>query len=706
MRPEKLFRLFADVTSLKGVGPGAKKALGRLFYGSEGARPIVRDVLFHLPVSLVDRRNSPTLAAAKPGDIVTILVTVETHQPPSKKRGSNLPYRVICHTPQGYLTLVFFHARGDFITEKLPVGARRVVSGKFERYDGIAQMSHPDIIALPEEFEKIQALEPVYPLTGGMTNRHMGKIATSALANAPDLPEWLDAAYLAQQKWTDWKSSVHGVHQFKSPEELSPFSAARMRLAYDEVLANQLALALVRVRLRKPVAKPVATGMKLRAELLAKLPFKLTKGQTQVLEEIDTDMRSGNRMLRLLQGDVGSGKTVVALLAGLSAVEAGRQAAIMAPTELLGKQHHAFISKMTEPLGIRTQLLTGSMKPAEHAQALATIASGEADIIIGTHAVIQEKVAFHDLALAVIDEQHRFGVAQRMTLGTKSGDTHVLVMTATPIPRTLAMTAFGDMDCSVLNEKPAGRQEIATKAVPLSRAEDVLEGIGRAMTKGEKVYWICPLVEESEDENLPSDLAAAQARFTEFSHRFGSRVGLAHGRLAAVDRDRVMSGFAGKDYDLLVATTVVEVGVDVPDATIIVIEHAERFGLAQLHQLRGRVGRSDKASACILLYSDRIGETAKSRLRVIRETNDGFRIAEEDLKLRGSGDILGVRQSGMPDFRFADLGLHYELLRAAHDDAKLILNRDAGLKSARGEALRHLLYLFGYDENIRFLGAG
>ncbi len=346
------------------------------------------------------------------------------------------------------------------------------------------------------------------------------------------------------------------------------------------------------------------------------------------------------------------------------------------------------------------------MKPAQYAAALAAIAAGEADIVIGTHAVIQDKVIFRDLALAIIDEQHRFGVAQRMALASKSGDTHVLVMTATPIPRTLAMTAFGDMDSSVMTEKPAGRQSIATRAVPLSRAEEVLEGVARATARGEKVYWICPLVEESDDENLPSDLAAAHARFVEFTHRFGKRVGLVHGRLAAAERDEVMSGFAGDRFDVLVATTVVEVGVDVPDATIIVIEHAERFGLAQLHQLRGRVGRSDKPSACILLYTDRCGEIAKARLRVIRETNDGFRIAEEDLKLRGSGDILGVRQSGLPTFRFADLSQHYDLLRTAHDDARLILSRDANLESARGQALRHLLYLFSYDENIRFLDAG
>jgi len=696
MRPEKLFALFSEVTRLKGVGPGAKKALGRLFYGDESARPIVRDVVFHLPVSVVDRRNSPTLPKAQDGDIVTWIMRVESHQPPVRKRGVKLPYKVICHTKDGFVTLVFFHAKGDYLLQVLPVGAERVVSGRFERYDTLAQISHPDIIAKPEEFNAIAALEPIYPLTGGLSNRYLSKIISAALEIVPELPEWLDPAYLAQQKWKDWKASLLSAHRVSTPEDLSPLSVARQRLAYDEVLANQLALALVRTRFKKPLAAPVMASGALRAKAIASLPYHLTQGQEQVLHEIDEDLKSGSRMLRLLQGDVGSGKTIVALLAALSVVEAGRQAALMVPTELLAKQHYASIRRIVEPLGVRVLLLTGGMK--------ADVTEG--DIIIGTHALIQEKVAFRDLALCVIDEQHRFGVAQRLALSAKSSDAHVLVMTATPIPRTLTMTAFGDMDCSTLTEKPAGRREIATKAIPLSRTEEVLEGVARATAKGEKVYWICPLVEESDDDDARTDPAAAQARYVEFTHRFGPRVGLAHGRIPPQERDAVMAGFAGDQYDILVATTVVEVGVDVPDATIIVIEHAERFGLAQLHQLRGRVGRSDKPSACILLYVDRSGEVAKSRLRVIRETNDGFRIAEEDLKLRGSGDILGVRQSGMPDFRFADLGLHYDLLRAAHDDAKLILHRDGELKSPRGQALRHLLYLFGYDENIRFLGAG
>ncbi len=706
MRPDKLFSLFSDVTRLKGVGPGAKKALARLFRGDESLPVTVRDMVFHLPVSVVDRRNSPSLASAREGDIVTLIITVETHEPPARKRGAKLPYKVVCHTPEGYLTLVFFHARPDYVQQHLPLGAKRVVSGKFERYGYGAQITHPDIIAPVEELKKIQALEPVYPLTGGLTNRHLSKIMASALALLPDLAEWIDPAYLAQQQWKSWKVSLLAAHHPQALADLSFASPARMRLAYDEILANQLALALVRARVRKRVASPIGANDGLRNRVLEILPYALTQGQLKVIQEIDEDMASGNRMLRLLQGDVGSGKTIVAVMAMLHVIAAGRQVALMVPTELLGKQHFAFIERLAAPLGLKTLLLLGGMKAKEYNDALTGIASGDVSIVIGTHALFQGKVVFKDLALAVIDEQHRFGVVQRLALTSKAQDTHVLVMTATPIPRTLTMTAFGDMDCSVLAEKPAGRREIATKAIPLSRVNDVLEGIARATAKGDKVYWICPLVEESDDENLPSDLAAAQARFVEFTHRFGPRVGMVHGRLPAEERDKIMTGFAGNAFDILVATTVVEVGVDVPDATIIVIEHAERFGLAQLHQLRGRVGRSDKPSSCILLYTDRCSDIAKSRLRVIRETNDGFRIAEEDLKLRGAGDILGTRQSGLPDFHFADLSEHYDLLRTARDDAKLILHRDAALTSVRGQALKTLLYLFGYDENVRFLGAG
>ncbi len=705
MRPEKLFPLFVSVTRLNGVGPAAKTALARLLKRDENSPVTVRDLLFHVPISVIDRRISPPLTEAEDGNIVTLVVTVEDHLPPPK-RGGKSPYKVICNSSQGYVTLVFFHAKPDYIEKSLPIGESRAISGKVEHYDYMLQITHPDVIAPAADLKKIQSLETVYGLTYGISNRYLSKIIQAGLKTIQELPEWLDKHYLAQQKWPSWLQSLIALHNPKDLADLLPEAPVRRRLAYDEILASQLALALVRKRLKKKITTPVSDCKTLREKLKNLLPYKLTHGQQEVLAEIDNDLSSGNRMLRLLQGDVGSGKTVVALMAMLRVVEAGGQAALMVPTELLGRQHYAVISQFADSVGYKVLLLTGGMKGRDYQMATDAIAAGEVDIVIGTHALFQDKVIYKNLMLAVIDEQHRFGVEQRLALTNKATDTHILVMTATPIPRTLTMTAFGDMDCSNLTEKPAGRREIATKAIPISRSEEVLEGVGRAMAKGDKVYWICPLVEENEDENLPQDLAAVEARYIEFKARFGSRVAMAHGRMRAEERDKIMLGFAGNEYDLLIATTVVEVGVDVPDATIMVIEHAERFGLAQLHQLRGRVGRSDKQSTCILLYSDRCGEIAKSRLRVIRETNDGFQIAEEDMKLRGSGDILGTRQSGVPDFYFADLGQHYDLMRTAYNDVKLVLHEDEQLKSQRGEALRHLLYLFGYDESIKFLGAG
>ncbi len=702
MRPEKLFAIFSDVSRLSGVGPAVKKALARLF----GRTPVfVRDLIFHQPVSVVDRRNSPSLKAAKEGDIVTLIVTVEAHQPPERKGGKR-PYKVICHTPDGYITLVFFHARPDYIKSALPVGAQRTVSGKVEFYGYAPQITHPDVIAPASDLQKLMKLETVYGLTYGISNRQLSKIIQSALKLLPDLPEWIDPALLRKKGWLGWKVSIIKMHNPETLQDLSPESIVRGRLAYDEILANQLALFLIGKRLRKTVSSVIGEHNALRERVKKSLPYSLTEGQNKVIAEIDEDMASGSRMLRLLQGDVGSGKTVVVLMAMLRVVEAHGQAAFMVPTELLSRQHMGFFERYVVSAGVRVLLITGGMRQKEYNAALADIEAGNVDIVIGTHALFQERIVFRNLALAVIDEQHRFGVAQRLALTSKSRDTHVLVMTATPIPRTLAMTAFGDMDSSVLLEKPAGRREISTKAVPLSRYEEILQAVERAVSKGEKVYWICPLVEEKEDENLSSDLAAVEARYIEFTHRFRKGVGIAHGRMNPAERDRIMTGFSGKEYDILVATTVVEVGVDVPDATIIIIEHAERFGLAQLHQLRGRVGRSEKQSSCILLYKDDCNEIARSRLRIIRETSDGFRIAEEDLKLRGSGDVLGTRQSGMADFRFFDLSSHSDLLYTASQDVKLAMHNDPELKTARGEALKCLLYLFEYDDNIKFLGAG
>ena len=693
MRPECLNPLFASVTALRGVGPRLAKAIGRL------AGPRVVDLLWHLPTGLVDRRFSPTIAAAPDGAIITVTVTVDEHRPPNHARQ---PYRVVCHDDTAELTLVFFHARADYLQRTLPEGTHRVVSGKIDHFADAAQMTHPDHVVKPEEAETLPRIESVYPMTAGLTPRPLAKAIAGALERTSELGEWLDPAYRKRNKWPSWHDAILTAHQPESATDLEPDTPARARLAYDELLSNQLALGLVRRHLRGSGGRAVTGDGGLRDKALAALPYRLTDGQTAALDDVVADLASKRRTLRLLQGDVGSGKTVVAFLAMLIAVEAGCQAAMLAPTEILARQHYAAIAPLAETIGVRCAVLTGRDKGKARATLLEALASGEIDILIGTHAVIQKDVAFHDLAFAVIDEQHRFGVHQRLQVQRKGRGVDMMVMTATPIPRTLMLTAYGDMDVSRLIEKPPGRQPISTAALPVSRLDDVVAAVSRAVDRGERVYWVCPLVEDSE----VLDLAAAEDRFAALSARFGESVGLVHGKMKPAARDPVMARFADGTISILVATTVIEVGVDVSEATVMVVEHAERFGLSQLHQLRGRVGRGDAASSCLLLYAPPLGEAARARIDIMRETEDGFRIAEEDLRLRGAGELLGTRQSGMPEFRLADLSSHGELLAAARDDVKLILERDPDLETQRGTALRTLLYLFERDLAVTFLRSG
>ncbi len=695
MRPQILFSLFAPVSGLPGVGP----RIAALIEKVAGGR--ILDLIWHLPSGIIDRRFAPTIREAPEGAIATMTIDVDSHQPPPAHR-PRLPYRVRCSDGTGEMTLVFFHARADYLQRVLPVGTKQVVSGRVEMFDGQVQMTHPDHIAPPEEIASLQRVEPVYALTAGLTLKTLGKAIRGAVEQAPALEEWQDAAWLAQQGWRGWRQAVEEAHAPDGPGALEPTRPARARLAYDELLASQLALLLVRARQRQMPGRSTVGDGRLRDLVLAALPYRLTPSQHQAGSEIAADMAAEARMLRILQGDVGSGKTVIAFLAMLSAVEVGRQAALMAPTEILARQHHATMAPLAEAAGISLALVTGRDKTKARRAQLDGLATGEVALAIGTHALFQEAVAFADLALAVIDEQHRFGVHQRLTLAAKGKGTDILVMTATPIPRTLMLAAYGDMDSSRLTAKPAGRLPVDTRAMPLHRLEDVAGAVRRAIAKGAKVFWVCPLVEESE----AVDLAAATDRHAQLARRFGPRVGLVHGRLKGAEKDAAMAGFAGDAFDILVATTVIEVGVDVPDATVMVIEHAERFGLAQLHQLRGRIGRGDKPSTCLLLYGAPLGEVAKARLKVLRETDDGFRIAEEDLRLRGGGELLGTRQSGLPEWKLADLAAHGDLLAAARDDARLLLDRDPALETPRGRAVRTLLYLFERDAAIKYLRSG
>jgi ATP-dependent DNA helicase RecG len=697
MRPSRLDPLFAPATALPGIGPKIAPLIARVVGADEEA--LVRDVLFHLPGGLVDRRARPPLYAMPPSGPVTVEGVVERIEKP---RGYDAPWRVVLSDGKATIQIVYFKAQPDWLKKLYPIGANLVVSGDVEWFDMRPQIRHPDYVLPVERVAEMPAIEPVYRLTAGLSPKVLRRAIGAGLERLPELPEWLSPDLLAARRWPAFAAALSEVHRPKSPESFGPTGGAWQRLAFDELVASQLALAIVRGSMSRGRGTAWKSAGKLRGKIEAALPFKLTNSQRQALTEIEGDLSGGKRMLRLLQGDVGSGKTIVALLAMADVVEAGGQAALMAPTELLARQHFSTIAPLAEAAGIATVLLTGGDRTAGRGEALARIADGTAKIVVGTHALFQAGVEFQRLGLAVVDEQHRFGVHQRLALSAKGAAPDTLVMTATPIPRTLVLSYFGDMEVSRLTEKPAGRLPIDTRAVPLARVAEVVERIGKAIEAGDKAYWVCPLVAESEK----TDLAAAEERFADLSARFGDRVGLVHGRMKPAEKDAVMEKFRAGKIAILVSTTVIEVGVDVPDATIIVIEHAERFGLAQLHQLRGRVGRGKHRSACLLLYRAPLGAAAKARLEIMRQTEDGFLIAEEDLRLRGEGDLLGTRQSGMPGFRIALPEVHGELLEVARDEAKLALTLDPDFKSERAEALRLLLYLFGRDDAVRLMRAG
>ncbi len=692
-RPFVLDPLFIGITSLPGIGPRNGKLIEKLIGGGK-----ILDLLFHAPVDFIDRRYSCPVTHAPNGKIITTEVTVERHMPNARK---SLPYRVVASDESGSISLVFFHIKKPWAEKLLPIGQPVVISGKVEYFQGQPQMMHPDVV-LSAARETLESVEPIYPLTAGVTNKILRKSMNAAVQAVPALPEWLDAAHKAREGWDDWDVCVQALHAPKSEDALEPLHPVRARLAYDELLANQLTLALVRDRQRKINGRSFAPSSVLREKIESVLPFDLTGAQESSLADIDADMAEPARMLRLLQGDVGSGKTVVAAFAMMNAVENGAQAALMAPTEILARQHEQSLKPWLDAAGVRFVTLTGRDKGKARETILQQIRNGAAQVVIGTHAIFQDGVDYHDLGLAVIDEQHRFGVHQRLELSNKSKGTDILVMTATPIPRTLALTAYGDMEVSKLDEKPPGRKPIETMLFSSDKLDQVVAGLKRKIADGTRVYWVCPLVEESEF----MDLAAAEERFDVLQQVFGERVGLVHGRMKPAEKDAVMEKFAAGDLDILVATTVIEVGVNVPEATIMVIEHAERFGLSQLHQLRGRVGRGSAQSYCFLLYTGPLGEVAKERLEIMRETEDGFLIAEKDLELRGGGDILGTKQSGATDFKLAQIAAHGDLLAAARDDAKLIISKDPDLKTERGVALKTLLYLFERDQAIKYFRGG
>lgn len=693
MRPTILYPLFAPLNTLKGIGVKYAGLVENLC----GCRVV--DLLWHLPSGLVDRRCAVSLRSAQEGHIWTGKVRVLEHNAPQTRKQ---PYRIVVEDESAQLTLIFFKTYGDTLTRLFPVGTQKIISGKLERFNGSWQMPHPDYVVDADKPQQMPQIETIYPLTAGISNKMLNKLTAQALALTPPLPEWLDETIKKQHNFPSFNQALLETHHPWCPDDLSPNSPARRRLAYDELLANQLSLTIVRERLKHQKGRALQSNGLLRQKLEEILPFTLTAAQKRVIAEIENDLHSDYRMLRLLQGDVGSGKTIVALRTMLNAVECGYQAAIMAPTEILAQQHYETIAGLCDKIGVKTALLTGSIKGKNRQKILTDLQNGAIDIIIGTHALFTKEVTFKDLAYCIVDEQHRFGVRQRLSLSEKGRLCDVLVMTATPIPRTLVLTQFGDMDYSKIDELPAGRKPVTTTVMPLSKIHDVVAALKRKIDSGTQAYWVCPLVEESEK----IDLSAAKERFESLQHEFGNLVGLVHGKMKESEKNAVMEDFKNGKIRLLVSTTVIEVGVNVPSATIMIIEHAERFGLAQLHQLRGRIKRGCEASGCVLMYGYPLSDVSRSRLNIMKQSEDGFLIAEEDLKLRGGGEVLGTRQSGFSNFRVADLSLHGDLLFLAAKEAALILAQDKNLSSPRGQALRTLMYLFERDEAVKTYLAG
>ncbi len=699
--------LLKDISHLQAIDPKR-----RLLYKKLMGKRVI-DALWHLPSNILLREKVEQLHPGLTNKIVTLVARVVYHDPP-QSRSSRRPYRIVCECNNQELELIFFKSRAPYLMRLAPEGKEILISGKLEYTNKYGanewRITHPDHIGYPSHIDRWVGMESVYPLTAGLTQFSVKSVLDEGLESLPFIPEWIDKELLNSKNWLAFHESIHLAHAPQSLLDLTSTHIGRQRLAYDEVLAHQLSLQLTRKENLKLPSPSLPGNGTLKEKLLKTLPFTLTASQEEALSEIYADLKRPLQMLRLLQGDVGSGKTLVAIMAALQVIESGYQAAILAPTDILTRQHYHTMQKWLEPIGIRVAILTAREKGKAREQILNDLASGHIDLIVGTHSIIQDTVNFSKLGLAIVDEQHRFGVEQRITLSGKGSNPHILSMTATPIPRTLMLANYGDMDVSILREKPPGRQPITTSVLSVTRFEEVLEGIKRALATGQKIYWVCPLIEESET----LDFAAVMERYEVLSKRFPGKVAFVHGKLKSLEKEQAMDSFINGDAQILIATTVIEVGVDVAAATIMVVEHAERFGLAQLHQLRGRVGRGSEPSTCLLLYGNPLTFIARKRLETMRATDDGFVIAKADLKLRGGGEILGTRQSGALKYRFLDfsdkeesvLELYEEFLELANKDARQICLQDPNLESERGQALKILLRLFEHDEAIKYKRSG
>ncbi|MDX1950123.1 MAG: ATP-dependent DNA helicase RecG [Rickettsiales bacterium] len=710
MRDSILNFFFIPLEKIKGIGPKYRDILKNLLQ-KKTTEVYTKDLFFHLPFRIISRIKNPNLR----DDIhnQNVIMKVKVVEGVEVKARNRRVFKIICEYEKRFIDIIYFNGNEKYLSNLYKQGRNLAISGLIENYNNKYQITHPRYVLDENEIDKIPLLEPVYMASEGISSKIIGKIINSNFEHFPELPEWIDANFLKKNNWQSFRKSLFDIHNPKSLSDISLDGKNRQRLAYDELLASQLAISITRKKIQKQKGQALKSENILVQNFLQKLPFELTNGQKNIMQEVFSEMESEFRMFRLVQGDVGSGKTAIAVLAMIKAVEAGFQAGFMAPTEILAKQQFDWLEGIIKNSElenfIKITLLTGSTKEVERKVTLPKIASGEINIVIGTHALFQEKIIFHKLGFIVIDEQHRFGVKQRLSLSEKGEKTDILLMSATPIPRTLAMTIYGDMEISTLAEKPAGRQEIDTRIISNEKIDEVTQGIIRAVSAGSQVYWVCPLVSKNEEElevvGEDEKVISVEERYEKLQEIFGQKVGFVHGKLRGEEKNKILQEFLKDNIKILVATTVIEVGVNVPNATIMVIENAEKYGLAQLHQLRGRVGRGEKKSTCILVYGKKTSKIAKDRLNILRQTNDGFKIAEEDMVLRGTGDILGLKQSGFPEFEFADLPAQKDLLFSARDDAKIILEMDSSLTSERGKALRNLLYLFEYDNHIKFLEA-
>ena len=687
---EKNFNFFFNpVSKVKGIGPKIKK----LFNEKKIDTNI--DLIFNFPYGLIDRTHCPKLNNLEVGKISTIFVKVRKHNFPRIRR---LPNTVQCFDETGEINIVFFNSRENYIKEILPINSEVIISGKVNFYKNKYQITNPDYVTSINNEEKVTKIMPTYASLKGISNKTINKIYENIIKEIPDVPEWHRDHIIKNNKWFSFKDSLIQLHNPKKIEDLDKNSLTYERISFDEIFSNLLIFAQIKKKIATIYKKPKLFSSDQKLKLIKNLPFTLTKDQETIIKEIDDSLKSDKKMIRLLQGDVGSGKTIISIITGLNVVAAGYQVALMCPTEILATQHLNLIRSLTKGQDINVEILSSGINKKRQIEIKKELVEGKINFLIGTHSLFQETVSFSNLGLIIIDEQHKFGVRQRINLSDKGGvNCDVLLMSATPIPRTLILSTYGDMDISTLKEKPFKKTTIVKNIISEKKIPDLINLIKKKIESDQQIYWICPLIEESTKVNLTPVLE----RFKYITKFFPENVAVMHGNLKNDEKNIVMKNFLEKKFSILISTTVVEVGVDNPNANTIIIENSERFGLAQLHQLRGRVGRGIENGECILVYSKSISENGKKRLKILKESNDGFYISEQDLKLRGFGDIIGYKQSGQKDFIVADPMFHSHLFELAKQETDFYTQANLPI-----EKFNVLLKFFKKDKILNIIDSG